>query len=427
MILMEIILIVLYMINSKVAFLFSLFFFSLYGFQKNKSTYEKIITLLILSSPLFSLSILGENLHHMFSWIYIFLFIYILYLIRDLIREKYNLSKGFLFILIMLMIMFIQCIIANHTLSNLIEFLQIIIMILPISLTYYAKDYIRQNLSEKFLMQAKNMIGNVIFATAISVIVEYILYTKIGIAIGNISFHAQRTVFDAVFSGYSILSIFLGIGLVIFAYDILSLKKINNIYKLITIAIAIFCNSSRTGLVVATVAIGLGILKNSFSQKGMNLKNFMFLIAFSIMALFILEKLFISRGDTSLFSGSGRIEGYQYAWSLIKSNARSFFFGNGLSSQNYTHMLPHNFILQTWMSSGIFILTLSILLFYKIIKSLKDEVFKSIVICTILGAMLTTDFYANTFFTVFTIVGILYQIGGDNNEKGIDNSNSSSL
>jgi len=150
MIISEVLLIVLYMINSNLAFLFSILFFGYYLFNKNKCAYEKIFSLLVLSSPLFSISILGGNLHHIFSWVYIFMLIYLIFLICDLYRHKYRLQKSFLLVIIFFIILFIQSIVSNYIIANVIEFFQVVIMILPIVLTYYAKDYIKKLLPNDF-------------------------------------------------------------------------------------------------------------------------------------------------------------------------------------------------------------------------------------------------------------------------------------
>ena len=274
-----------------------------------------------------------------------------------------------------------------------------------------------------------NIIGNVIFATAIAVIIQYALYTYKGIMIGNISFFAQRIVFDCVFSGFSILSIFLGVGIVIYVYELLKFKRFKNFYKLIIIAIALFFNSSRTGIVAAALAVGLWILKNSFSNGKINFKNLSFLLIFIIASIFLLYQLFMVRGDDSMFSGSGRIEGYNEALDFIESSPIYLFFGNGLASINYNFTLPHNFILQTFMCSGIFVLLFVLVMIYKIIKSTTNDTFKYILICIFIGGLLTTDFYANTFFTVFAIIGLVCSSlnGGESYEEKIDYNNSSSL
>ena len=130
-----------------------------------------------------------------------------------------------------------------------------------------------------------------------------------------------------------------------------------------------------------------------------------------------------------MFSGSGRIEGYNEALDFIESSPIYLFFGNGLASINYNFTLPHNFILQTFMCSGIFVLLFVLVMIYKIIKSTTNDTFKYILICIFIGGLLTTDFYANTFFTVFAIIGLVCSSlnGGESYEEKIDYNNSSSL
>jgi len=144
---------------------------------------------------------------------------------------------------------------------------------------------------------------------------------------------------------------------------------------------------------------------------------------------FLLYQLFMVRGDASIFSGSGRIEGYNEAWNFTQSSPIYLLFGNGLASINYNFTLPHNLILQTLMCSGIFVLLFVLVMIYKIIKVTNNDTFKYILICIFIGGLLTTDFYANTFFTVFAIIGLVCSSlnGGENNEEKVDYNNSSDL
>ena len=66
---------------------------------------------------------------------------------------------------------------------------------------------------------------------------------------------------------------------------------------------------------------------------------------------------------------------------------------------------------------------------YKIIKVTNNDTFKYILICIFIGGLLTTDFYANTFFTVFAIIGLVCSSlnGGENNEEKVDYNNSTDL
>lgn len=408
MLLFETIMIMLYMINESVAFIFSLGFFIYILMNKKENMHTKVVKLLVLSAPLFSISIIGSKIHHIFSWTYIFLAAYIILLLFDLFKKKYRIPKNFGFILLFSALIFLQCFIYDNKITNLIEFFQIMAMMLPITLTSYAKDYLKKELSADFISNIKYYVEAIIIAMAISVLFQYGLFNIFDINIGNISLFSRRIIYDSIFNGYSILSIFLGLGIVIYVYDYIVLKKKPSIIKCLIILLSLFLNSSRTGLVSTIVVVFLIILKNSFSNKKINKKNFGFLLIFSIMMLIVLFLLSLSRGDSSLLSSSGRDSNYLYALQTITSNFRIFMFGNGLSFYNYRSAIPHNFILQTWVSSGIIILVMTLYFIRKLLNILGNNIFKYIVLCVIIGALFTTDIYANTFLTIFVILGLFY-------------------
>lgn len=411
MLILETIMVTLYMINDIAAFIFSLAFFSYVLLRKGENFHTKIVKLLILSTPVFSVSIIGARIHHIFSWVYIFLALYCMLLIIDLIKEKYRLHKSCIFIVLFCMILLIQCFIGNNLMGNLVEFLQVMALIIPITLTYYAKDFLRKKLSKEFLQDIKKYTEVAILSVAISVIIEYLAFKIFNIKIGNISLHQIRVIYDSIFTGYSILSIFLGSGVVMYIYDYITSKtkiKKSMILKLGIIVIAMILNSSRAGIVSAAITVGIIVLKSIFIDKKINIKSICFLTVFGLVTLGILYFLFVSRGETKLFSDSGREDTYRYAWETINSSWQNMLIGNGLSFTNYEHVIPHNFILQTWVANGIIMLIYATSMMCCFIKKMSNAPFNYMLINIIIGAMFTTDIYANTFFTTFAIVGLVY-------------------
>ena len=122
------------------------------------------------------------------------------------------------------------------------------------------------------------------------------------------------------------------------------------------------------------------------------------------MAVYYITNL---RKGASFFDDSGRINGYIKAINYWKSDIKFTLIGTGLSQSNYPHTFPHNIIIQTILTTGIFG---TLVIFYEIIflfKKCKYSSVRYMIYTVFIGAMFTTDFYANLFLISYFIIALV--------------------
>ena len=250
-IIFEILLIMSYLLNDYLGFAMSIIIFSLLIYKNKKNIYKNFADILVLSLPLYSLSIVGDKINHAFSWILIMLLILSIYNFFLIIKERKTISKKSFALLLLGIVLLIISNVRTFPVYGLIEVGQVLMMIIPIITTCICKDIITKKINKKDFNNVIKRIEDVIIATAICTIIQCIAYYVLNMSIGKISIYPNRIIFDLFFKAYSVLSLFIGIGIIIAVIRIiksLQERKIEytEICKLIVFIIAIVINSSRT-------------------------------------------------------------------------------------------------------------------------------------------------------------------------------------
>lgn len=421
MILAEIVLIVLYLINNPLAFVFATGFFCFIMFKNRTNLLQGLLRCMIYSSPLFSISIIGNGLHQVFSWVMIFLLLYTIYIFLEIWTHGGKASK---ILNISVLLVFVILIIRNLfsdtlVLGNFAELFQFLVMIIPIYFTYLSRDNIKVKLKSININAWIKDIQNAVLATAFAVIFQYVAYKYLGVTYGNISLLNNRIIFDLFFKGYSVLSLFLSVGVVLYCDDFFDKYSLGSGLKMLIVIIAIAINSSRSGLMAAMLVCGLIFFKHLNNKKTI-LLNLLILIVGIVFVYVLIKELTISRGDSSFLVSSGREDTYIYAFNMIKNYITIFLFGGGLSSLNYTQVLPHNFILQLLLTTGIFVTLVLLIFMLGLLKYVKGSKYMYILLAIIIGGLFITDFHSNVFFTVFSICGIISSCFFHNGQKDGD-------
>lgn len=407
-IILEILTIISYLFSDILGFCVSFIMFASIWGSKKYDILNKIIISLILSVPIFQISFLGDRIHHLFSWFMIYLVVLIMYLFNNFIREKIRFSKlPLLLVSISLAIIIINNILSDYYKENLVEFIQILLMVIPILIVYQQKKYLVNKINDDTKQLWIKFINVSIVATAIATIIQYFLHTKMGIIVGNVSIHNARTIYDLLFKGSSVLSIYLGIGIVLNMNEFLDVHKIKNILIIFISMLGIMVNSSRTGLVVAAiVCILILAIKSRKSIKNFSIATvtLMFgIIIFYFAAQYILQ----NRAIDGFLGDNGRFETYIHGLKTIGENVRNFLFGIGLSSLNYDFTLPHNFVLQTMLTMGIIVTVIWIILICYILKYVNKIDFRYILWHIFISSMFVTSFQDMSFITLYIILAIL--------------------
>lgn len=407
----EILLIMSYLINDYLGFLITGIVFSLIFLEKGKTIYIKFLNILILSLPLYSLSIIGDRINHAFSWILIMLLILAINNIALIIKKKQSINKENFVLLLLGITILVLGNIRTYPIYGLIEIGQVLMMIIPIITTYMCKDMIIKQIEKKDFKRIIIEIEDVITATAICTIIQCIMYYLFNISLGKISIYPNRIIFDLFFKAYSVLSLFIGIGIVIAVVRIIQSikeKKIDftQIIRITIFITAIVINSSRTGIMSAIITTL--IIINSKNIKIESRKKRITNLIFIIIAIVSIVLISLTRKDmNNIFSDNERNKTYIYGLNLITQNPINLLLGNGLSTKNYEYTMPHNFILETLTTSGIVVTALVILYFTKLLLYIKNTNYRFIVYCILIGSMFITCFYGNPFTTVYMILAII--------------------
>jgi len=396
-----------YLMDNKSGMILS-FLLYISIFLKKKYTYlEKLLIALIFSLPTFNVGFMGESQHHVFSWTVIFIAFLLLYLIYNYFKKKVKISLYKVLIsLIMLGIIFINCFFEVNVSYAIFKWCQICIMLLPLLMVYDQRNYLMERITHDnghFV----SFINTSILATAMGLFLQYILYERLSIIVGHWTFYHNRTVVDFIFNGYSVLSLFLSLGVII---NVKRFYKKSNLRELINIIIctaAIVINSSRTGMAVAiTISIMIVLMEGLKTKK--NLIITILVIPILIITLFFASDLQIqNREIQGMFDDNGRMQTYNYGIRVLTTNYKSFLFGSGIATENYTETIPHNFILETLVGTGIVVTSIIIMLVIALLKYINKYEDKYIIYGIFLGSMFITNFPGNMFATVYIILSIL--------------------
>ena len=392
-----------YLINNTLGIVVSSVIFTTIIFQK-KDFINKNLECLILSLPLSYVSITGINpdRSHMVSWYTLFLAIYILYFFVQLYKKKVTIKLKYL---VPILFVFIWIFVRNLFLNNLtflVDFIQIVITIIPIFIgVCYKKKSLKINID------IFNKLKVVCLSTAVLVIIQSIAYKLLGIELGYITFFRERITFDVLFTGFSELSIFIGIGVLISSNKLLDQFSYKDLFGILIMLTGMVINSSRTGL-ISVIAVFILMYLQKISTKetlSKKLSKFSLLLVAIAIGYFGLKLLLEKRTTIggNIFDDNGRFITYGYALDAIFKNATNFLFGIGLNPDNYG-MIPHNFILEILLQNGIIVLSFFIIGIIFILKEINKNPYKYTLYYILISSLFVTSFFAKTYLTVIIII-----------------------
>lgn len=407
-ILLELFTIIAYLFSNTLGFILSIVMFTSIWMNKKNNFLNKIILSLILSSPIFQIGIIGAKTSHLLSWFNVFLMIFIVYLINNFIRCKAKIIiSSAMLVGSALSITAITSAFSENYKDNYLEFMQVVFMVIPILMVYQQRKYLTQKINEEDKKMWAKYINISLIATVVATLIQYIMYTKFKTIIGNVTIFNSRNSFDFLFKGYSVLSMYLGIGVILNMTRLWSNHKLQSIIMIMVCLFGIMINSARTGLVVsALISIVITISKSKKSLKNLRVAVVIIIIGILVflgVARFILK----NRTIAGLFNDNGRIETYEQGLKTINSSFKNFLFGIGLSNKNYNSTWPHNFIIQSILTMGIITTSIWIISIFYILKYINKIDFKYVLWYIFIASMFITSFHAMSFITLYISIGIL--------------------
>ena len=398
-----------YLFNDRIGMIMMLLVICILIFRKKQSFLENILMILIISVPTSYIGFAGKNQHQTFSWFTLTTFILLVYLLRNYLSGKCKISRSILLTLtFVLSAIFINCFFEINILNAIFEWFQICLMLIPLCIVFDQKDYLKTQLFEKNVETMISVINAVILASAFGVFSQYCFHYYLHITVGNWTFYPNRVVIDVLIKGYSVLSVILSCGIAINLRRFCDNYKIKYVFFAMICLIGIVLNSSRAGIVVALIISPLIVLPSIIKSR----RNFvvgMFLFPVLLFIASVMISIQLQARDTRyLFDDNGRFETYIYAKNLLLAGIKPFLFGSGLSLENYSMIIPHNFILELAVDTGILVTSVVVVMVYKLLKYVKQYKYRHIVYCIFLGSMMITNFQANYYAVIFIIIAVLY-------------------
>lgn len=407
MILWEVAIICGYLFNEMIGFLLTLLL-SIYIFFKKRYTFlEKILCLMILTMPTYNVGFIGDKLHHFLSWCNIYSYFLIIYLCKYFIEKKIVMKKEcFISMIFVILALVLRTIISSEVTSGLFNVMQVALMITPIILVFSGKEILRNKITKVGYEDIKKFTIISTVATSIGVIIQYFYFENFGKIVGQITVYPDRISCDLLFKAYSVLSLYIGIGLTFNIKEFLECSNIKNVIYSLICLIGIIFNSARTGIVASLIVCCFMIPKKMKKAKKPQL-NILIIIIGAIIGGYAVNYMLASRNTTSLMDGNNRLETYIYGMSVLMKSPINFILGGGLSLKLYNSILPHNFFLETLTTMGIVNTIIIFTWIFILLKYLKNTDFKYIVWHILIGSMFITNFQGNTFATIYFVIAIL--------------------
>lgn len=392
----------LYNFNVYIGFFFTSIIIGLLFLVIRTSVMSKIIYTIIFSLPISYISIFGDNIHHILSWYNIFLVALFVQMICLLFKNNKILIRE---IVLFESFVLLNILILNNIefVSDFIELCQVFLIILPCLLFYILREKVKIDNSKHYA----DALFLVICSTALFTITQYLLLINFNITIAYITFFANRTIYDAWFKGYSVLSIFLAIGIIIGAIHLTNKFQLKYAIGIIICFYAIVINTSRAGLVACIMSLGIVLLR--YLKKSSNKLLSLLIISFIAVIGLISILIFVQHRTTNLFDDNGRYITYINGLEKFLENPKNFLWGIGLSERNYENLSPHNFIIQTFLDIGIVASVLLFILIFSFVYKFNKSDYMPVIALIILGSMFVTAFFANTYILSCFVITVIWK------------------
>lgn len=228
---------------------------------------------------------------------------------------------------------------------------QIALLFLPPSLALLACKSGRCPATKKENQNLLFPLAGAVAATAVGVLIQWVLHNRFGVSVGHIAFFQNRVTYDLLIPAYSAVSALLSIGLPMGPVLWRAGKPVAAIALPLLSGIAILVNTSRTGFVAGVFGLLIVLLFPPHREN--RLHDLLLLVPTGGFMLWLFGKVAnLSRFQSSnLWSGNGRLETYVSGYELWTQYPRYVLFGRGYA--DYPTTPPHNFLLETLVCSGL--------------------------------------------------------------------------
>ena len=410
-IILEIIIILAYFLNVRIGALLFLLFSIATLRDKKYPFFDRIVKILIFSLPLSYISVLGESLPHALSWYNIFLFVFLIYLCikagHKVVRKVASISAIFVALL------GISILGTIDFYKSIIEVTQIMLMVVPLLVVYKSK------INAKNIKNLSNCYRDVCVSTAICMLIQLIAFNHFDTILGTVNLYAQRVSCSVLFTGASILPIFIGVGLVISLIDAtMGVDRMFNVLCATIMLSSVVLNTSRSALFALIITV-FYILFSHLRRLKKKIDGRLLLFIALLLVVGVVYQSVTRIGLSSFLDDNGRYETWANGYNIWTSSIKNFLFGGGFASNEWNDaVLPHNMLIQSLAQTGLIFTLSMIIALAKYMKENRNKPHFPVIIFLLLSGMLVTDFYANAFITIaFIYVQLSRNIEACNDKK----------
>lgn len=372
----------------------------------NKKMYqvEKILLLQIMALPCSFIGIMGLNTNHIMSWYNIFLLLFMLYATLPAKQNGWRINRHlFLAIMVIVVCMALNIITTSDVARELTEIVQVLLMIIPIAtIVSNSQSMLIKNIRIDWLIEKY---VEVCLAMSVGVVVQYFLRNFLGIEVGNFIYGASRVSYIVLFTGASIVPIFLGSAFtLILSRCLLEKIKVSDLIKICVLFVGMLIESSRSGLVAAFATFAIMYLSLGVKRFGMRM---IVLAGIGIVGAFIMVDYISSNrvGLSNVFASNGRVETWIDGISIWTASVKNILIGEGFAGDRWLGVMkPHIFIIQSLAQCGVVWLVCFCYLIFSYWQHVKTIKEKYVILFFLIASNFITDCYANAFMTVSFIL-----------------------
>ena len=378
-------------------------------YKNRKNRLDILIKCLISSVPISYLEITCEVGFHIFKIYNLIILLLILYLLNAIQKARMKVNKSIILAsIIVLSIQLIRTLLCTDLPSAFIELIQEYITVFTIGLFAI---YIKNVHSLKDVHFNVNEWVDLYYYTTISaslgVIYQFLIYTTSGARIGNTTIWLGRQVFDLLFTGYSVLTVYIGGGIIIAVSKLLNGDRaIFHLFSLFLTGFACAINSARSGLFSAILIVLIMFVIALMKKKKIRYALIYGIPVFLFMAYtisFLVSHRQSLQGGSLLFANNRDVVAH-YAFEQMFSNALYFLFGKGINSPKLDGISQHNMFLEMWTINGTIFLFAFIVVVIALIYKTKNKSERFLLWHIFVAHQFISSLFASTFIVPVLLI-----------------------
>ncbi len=324
---------VVYLIDSRLGAILLLFAAAYYIFVRKDSIYQKILNVIMYSTPYYTFSIFGDR--QRLSLCIVAVLILCVFLTINLIERDFWIGMGtaykFLLFLIFLVTYFLSLFLGSQApIEMVFVTYQLIVLGYLICILPDTKDKELSNVNKENLLE---LFVRGICATAITLYIQYGAYKIFGIYIGQVyEYNSNRIIFNSYFNAKSVLSLYIAIGMLYFFIRYINDNCFRHLIWIAILVGATLINNSRTGLGCFAICVVLYCVFHMKQLVG-SIRVIVTLTLVAAAGLYVVQYMLETRSSLAgIADDNGRVEQIVEAF---KTLSQYIFSGIGGSEVDY--------------------------------------------------------------------------------------------